>query len=214
MDDGSDGSNNNANDNDNDGYGTDDDAGDDVDVDDDDDDGGGSGGGGGGDDDDDDDDDEDDDDDDDDVDDDDDAGGGSCGGGGGDDDDDEDGADDDDDVDDSENYSRVTSRLFFLTAPGGPPRNIRAWGVSDTSFGASWLPPLELNGRLEMYHLIYSTDLEKDYSQWRFKPEASNYTVVEGLKSFTTYYFRMVAYTRVGRGPPTEMFVVKTGKGG
>ena len=65
-----------------------------------------------------------------------------------------------------------------------------------------------------MYHLIYSTDLEKDYSQWRFKPEASNYTVVEGLKQFTTYYFRMVAYTRVGRGPPTEMFVVKTGKGG
>ncbi|XP_073227916.1 tyrosine-protein phosphatase Lar-like [Porites lutea] len=64
-----------------------------------------------------------------------------------------------------------------------------------------------------MYHLIYSTDLEKDYSQWRFKPEASNYTVVEGLKPFTTYYFRMVAYTRVGRGPPTEMFVVKTGKG-
>ena len=127
---------------------------------------------------------------------------------------DDDDDDDDDNDDDSENYSRVTSRLFFLTAPGGPPRNIRAWGVSDTSFGASWLPPLELNGRLEMYHLIYSTDLEKDYSQWRFKPEASNYTVVEGLKPFTTYYFRMVAYTRVGRGPPTKMFVVKTGKGG
>ena len=123
--------------------------------------------------------------------------------------------DDDDDDYDDENSSHVTSRLFFFfTAPGGPPRNIRAWGVSDTSFGASWLPPLELNGRLEMYHLIYSTDLEKDYSQWRFKPEASNYTVVEGLKPFTTYYFRMVAYTRVGRGPPTEMFVVKTGKGG
>ena len=103
---------------------------------------------------------------------------------------------------------------LFFTAPGGPPRNIRAWGVSDTSFGASWLPPLELNGRLEMYHLIYSTDLEKDYSQWRFKPEARNYTVVEGLKPVTTYYFRMVAYTRVGRSPPTKMFVVKTGKGG
>ena len=129
-------------------------------------------------------------------------------------DDDDDDGDDDDGDGDSENSSRVTSQLFFLTAPGGPPRNIRAWGVSDTSFGASWLPPLELNGRLEMYHLIYSTDLEKDYSQWRFKPEASNYTVVEGLKPFTTYYFRMVAYTRVGRGPPTEMFVVKTGKGG
>ena len=128
-------------------------------------------------------------------------------------DNDEYGTDIDDDDDDDENSSHVTSRLFF-TAPGGPPRNIRAWGVSDTSFGASWLPPLELNGRLEMYHLIYSTDLEKDYSQWRFKPEASNDTVVEGLKPFTTYYFRMVAYTRVGRGPPTEMFVVKTGKGG
>ena len=118
------------------------------------------------------------------------------------------GNDDDDDDDDELHGS------FFFTAPGGPPRNIRAWGVSDTSFGVSWLPPLELNGRLEMYHLIYSTDLEKDYSQWRFKPEARNYTVVEGLKPVTTYYFRMVAYTRVGRGPPTKMFVVKTGKGG
>ena len=104
--------------------------------------------------------------------------------------------------------------MLPLTAPGTPPRNVQAKGLSDTSFEATWLPPLEPNGIIRGYRLKYSNDLTKDFHQWQFKVAAFNQAVVTGLQRTTTYYFKLLALNNAGEGPLTKMFAVKTAQGG
>lgn len=44
--------------------------------------------------------------------------------------------------------------FLFIVAPSGPPNNVRAIEVTNTSITVSWNPPLFLNGVLK-YYLIY-----------------------------------------------------------
>lgn len=108
----------------------------------------------------------------------------------------------------------VNSLYYPSLAPGSPPRNIQAKGTSDNSFEATWLPPLEPNGIIRGYRLFYSTDLKKDFKQWQYKTSALNQTDVTGLQRETTYFFRLMSYNDAGEGPLTELFAVKTARGG
>ncbi|KAK2569595.1 Receptor-type tyrosine-protein phosphatase delta [Acropora cervicornis] len=112
--------------------------------------------------------------------------------------------------------SKPSSLLEVTThekAPGTVPRNIQARGISDNSFEATWLPPLEPNGLIYGYRLFYTTDLTTDFSLWRYKPSAENETVVERLQRHTTYYFRIAAYNVIGQGPLTGLYAVKVARG-
>jgi len=104
--------------------------------------------------------------------------------------------------------------MFPSLAPGSAPRNVQAKGTSGNSFGATWLPPLEPNGIIRGYRLYYSTDLKKEISQWQFKTSAFNQTDVTGLQTHTTYYFKVRSYNSAGTGPLTDLYAVKTGRGG
>lgn len=111
-------------------------------------------------------------------------------------------------------FLQLTLVFFSFSAPGTVPRNIQARGISDNSFEATWLPPLEPNGLIYGYRLFYTTDLTTDFSLWRYKPSAENETVVERLQRHTTYYFRIAAYNVIGQGPLTGLYAVKVARGG
>ena len=108
----------------------------------------------------------------------------------------------------------VYVRFLPSPAPGTPPRNIQAKGLSDRSFGATWLPPSQPNGYISAYRLYYVTDPKLKIDRWFFSATGFNETEVTGLRKMTTYYFRVVAYNSAGIGPFSDLFAVKTAKGG
>lgn len=104
--------------------------------------------------------------------------------------------------------------LFPSSAPGTPPRNIQAKGLSDTSFEATWLPPSQPNGEILGYRLYYVTDPKLKIDQWLYRASADNQTQITGLLKTTTYYFKLIAYNSAGEGPLSDLFAVKTAQGG
>lgn len=103
---------------------------------------------------------------------------------------------------------------FPSPAPGTPPRNIQAKGLSDTSFEATWLPPSQPNGEILGYRLYYVTDPKLKIDQWLYRASADNQTQITGLLKTTTYYFKLIAYNSAGEGPLSDLFAVKTAQGG
>lgn len=95
-------------------------------------------------------------------------------------------------------------------APGTPPTNVQAWGISDTSFKATWLPPSQPNGRLTGYRLYLTTNLK---GKWLYRVSGENEMIVRGLQKKTTYYYTLYAYNSVGEGPYSGTYAVKTSKG-
>lgn len=100
------------------------------------------------------------------------------------------------------------------SAPGTPPRNIQAKGLSDSSFEATWLPPSQPNGEILGYRLYYVTDPKLKIDQWLYRASADNQTQITGLLKKTTYYFKLIAYNSAGQGPLSDLFAVKTAQGG
>lgn len=101
--------------------------------------------------------------------------------------------------------------LLHFLAPGTPPTNVQAWGISDTSFKATWLPPSQPNGRLTGYRLYLTTNLK---GKWVYQVSGENEMIVRKLQKKTTYYYTLYAYNDVGEGPYTGTYAVKTSKGG
>ncbi len=104
--------------------------------------------------------------------------------------------------------------IVSIPAPGTPPHNIQAKGLSDTSFEATWLPPSQPNGEILGYRLYYVTDPKLKIDQWLYRASAENQTQITGLLKMTTYYFKLIAYNSAGEGPLSELYAVKTAQGG
>ncbi|XP_061450737.1 neogenin isoform X3 [Rhineura floridana] len=89
----------------------------------------------------------------------------------------------------------------------GPAPNIRAYANSPTSVTISWATPLSGNGEIQNYKLYYmekGTDNEQDIDVGGL-----SYTI-NGLKKYTEYSFRVVAYNKHGPGVSTQDVVVRT----
>ncbi|XP_064933191.1 neogenin isoform X3 [Columba livia] len=89
----------------------------------------------------------------------------------------------------------------------GPAPNIRAYAGSPTSVTVSWETPLSGNGEIQNYKLYYmekGQDTEQDVDVGGL-----SYTI-NGLKKFTEYSFRVVAYNKHGPGVSTQDVVVRT----
>ncbi|NWQ78420.1 NEO1 protein, partial [Columbina picui] len=89
----------------------------------------------------------------------------------------------------------------------GPAPNIRAHAGSPTSVTVSWETPLSGNGEIQNYKLYYmekGQDTEQDVDVGGL-----SYTVT-GLKKYTEYSFRVVAYNKHGPGVSTQDVVVRT----
>uniref|UniRef100_A0A2K6FCQ0 Neogenin 1 n=1 Tax=Propithecus coquereli TaxID=379532 RepID=A0A2K6FCQ0_PROCO len=91
----------------------------------------------------------------------------------------------------------------------GPAPNIRAYATSPTSITVTWGTPLSGNGEIQNYKLYYmekGTDKEQDIDV-----SSHSYTV-NGLKKYTEYSFRVVAYNKHGPGVSTQDVAVQTTK--
>ncbi|XP_013374457.1 PREDICTED: neogenin isoform X5 [Chinchilla lanigera] len=89
----------------------------------------------------------------------------------------------------------------------GPAPNIRAYPASPTSITVTWETPVSGNGEIQNYKLYYmekGTDIEQDVDV-----SSHSYTI-NGLKKYTEYSFRVVAYNKHGPGVSTQDVAVRT----
>uniref|UniRef100_A0A7N5KPR5 Neogenin n=1 Tax=Ailuropoda melanoleuca TaxID=9646 RepID=A0A7N5KPR5_AILME len=89
----------------------------------------------------------------------------------------------------------------------GPAPNIRAYAASPTSITVTWETPLSGNGEIQNYKLYYmekGTDKEQDVDV------SSHSHTINGLKKYTEYSFRVVAYNKHGPGVSTQDVAVRT----
>ncbi|XP_030630781.1 neogenin [Chanos chanos] len=89
----------------------------------------------------------------------------------------------------------------------GPAPNLQVLSVTPTSVTLSWERPLTGNGEIQTYKVYYvergqETEQDMDVT-------GLSYTMT-GLKKFTVYSFRVVAYNKHGPGVSTEDITVRT----
>ncbi|XP_077641990.1 neogenin isoform X9 [Lonchura striata] len=89
----------------------------------------------------------------------------------------------------------------------GPAPNIRAFSGSPTTVTVTWETPLSGNGDIQNYKLYY---MEKGQHTEQDVEVAGLAHTVTGLKKFTEYSFRVVAYNKHGPGVSTHDVVVRT----
>uniref|UniRef100_A0A674HYB2 DCC netrin 1 receptor n=1 Tax=Terrapene triunguis TaxID=2587831 RepID=A0A674HYB2_9SAUR len=89
----------------------------------------------------------------------------------------------------------------------GPVENLRAVSTSPTSILLSWEPPAYANGPVQGYRL-FCTETATGKEQ-NIDVDGLSYKL-EGLKKFTEYTLRFLAYNRYGPGVSTEDLTVMT----
>ncbi|NWT39301.1 DCC protein, partial [Chroicocephalus maculipennis] len=89
----------------------------------------------------------------------------------------------------------------------GPVENLRAVSTSPTSILVSWDPPAYANGPVQGYRL-FCTETATGREQ-NVEVDGLSYRL-EGLKKFTEYTLRFLAYNRYGPGVSTEEVTVTT----
>lgn len=89
----------------------------------------------------------------------------------------------------------------------GPAPNLRALATSPTSITVSWEMPLLGKGEIQNYKLYY---MEKGLGNEQDVDVGGLSYTINGLKKYTDYSFRVVAYNKHGLGVSTEDVVART----
>ena len=103
-------------------------------------------------------------------------------------------------------------KLFSAVAvPSSPPQNIKAVALSGTSISVSW--DKKTNPNITGYIVFYKekSKLSDPYSSMATTGQSVN---LIGLKVYTKYALRVLAYTNLGNGIPSEMFYITTNESG
>uniref|UniRef100_A0A670IWD5 DCC netrin 1 receptor n=1 Tax=Podarcis muralis TaxID=64176 RepID=A0A670IWD5_PODMU len=103
-------------------------------------------------------------------------------------------------------YNEWGQEKAHMQVPG-PVENLRAVSVSPTSILITWEPPAYANGPVQGYRL-YCTEVVTGKEQ-NIEVDDLSYKL-EGLKKFTEYTLRFLAYNRYGPGVSTEDLTVRT----
>ncbi|XP_041849575.1 receptor-type tyrosine-protein phosphatase F-like isoform X2 [Melanotaenia boesemani] len=99
-------------------------------------------------------------------------------------------------------------------APSSPPLHIQALMLSASTMLVQWAPPDEPNGQIRGYRVYYSTDMTAPLSAWqKHNTDVCSLTIISGLIPDTTYSLRVLGFTSVGDGPPSDILQVKTQQG-
>lgn len=100
-------------------------------------------------------------------------------------------------------------------APSSPPLHVQARMLSSSTMLVQWEPPEEPNGQIRGYRIYYTTDPEVQLSAWlKHNTDDSRLTTISGLTTNVTYSLRVLGFTSVGDGPPSDVLQVKTQQGG
>ena len=99
--------------------------------------------------------------------------------------------------------------ICFLIAPTAP-RSLTLGEVTDTTVTLSWMLPDPPNGIITQYQVQYRITGGGSFGNNQMTTDLT-YTVT-GLMTGTQYYFRVRAFTVVGRGPPSNVVTALVGK--
>ncbi|XP_028833167.1 receptor-type tyrosine-protein phosphatase S isoform X6 [Denticeps clupeoides] len=95
-------------------------------------------------------------------------------------------------------------------APASPPRNILARIISHNTVMVRWEEPEEPNGQIKGYRVYYTIDSSQPMSLWQIQNVQDNViTTIQNLSPSETYTIRVLAFTSVGDGPPSDPIHVK-----
>ncbi|XP_056606924.1 protein tyrosine phosphatase receptor type Fa isoform X10 [Triplophysa dalaica] len=99
-------------------------------------------------------------------------------------------------------------------APSSPPLRVQARMLSATTMLVQWEAPEEPNGQIRGYRVYFTSDLHLPLSTWqKHNTEDGSLTTISGLVPDITYGLRVLAFTSVGDGPPSDVLQVKTQQG-
>ncbi|KAJ1167065.1 hypothetical protein NDU88_007458 [Pleurodeles waltl] len=99
-------------------------------------------------------------------------------------------------------------------APSSPPLKVQARMLSASTMLVQWEPPEEPNGQIRGYRVYFTTDADQPFNTWqKHNVDSSHLTTVGSLITGTTYSMRVLAFTSVGDGPPSDIIQVKTQQG-
>uniref|UniRef100_A0A671YWF4 Receptor-type tyrosine-protein phosphatase F n=1 Tax=Sparus aurata TaxID=8175 RepID=A0A671YWF4_SPAAU len=114
----------------------------------------------------------------------------------------------------SEYEFRVMATRTGEQAPSSPPLHVQARMLSASTMLVQWEPPEEPNGQIRGYRVYYSSDLTAPLSAWqKHNTDDSSLTTISGLIPDITYSLRVLGFTSVGDGPPSDILQVKTQQG-
>ncbi|XP_054646630.1 protein tyrosine phosphatase receptor type Fa isoform X13 [Dunckerocampus dactyliophorus] len=99
-------------------------------------------------------------------------------------------------------------------SPSSPPLHVQARMLSPSTMLVQWEPPEEANGQIRGYRVYYSADQEAPLSAWqKHNTDDSQLTTIADLTPDVTYSVRVLGFTSVGDGPPSDVLLIKTQQG-
>ncbi|XP_062337982.1 receptor-type tyrosine-protein phosphatase F isoform X4 [Osmerus eperlanus] len=99
-------------------------------------------------------------------------------------------------------------------APSSPPLAVQARMLSASTMLVQWEPPEEPNGQIRGYRVYYTSDMDAPLSAWqKHNTDDSRLTTISSLTTDITYSLRVLGFTSVGDGPPSDVLQVKTQQG-
>ncbi|XP_036952136.1 immunoglobulin superfamily DCC subclass member 4 isoform X2 [Acanthopagrus latus] len=100
-------------------------------------------------------------------------------------------------------FSGTVEESTLSDRPSTPPEELQLSALDSSSVLVSWRPPLEPNGIIISYRILYSGNLSQPEHLWGNLSQDGSITSVEvqGLFGGTRYFFKMGASTEVGPGP-------------
>ncbi|XP_031430443.1 protein tyrosine phosphatase receptor type Fa isoform X9 [Clupea harengus] len=99
-------------------------------------------------------------------------------------------------------------------APSSPPLHVQARMLSPSTMLVQWKPPEEPNGQIRGYRVYYTENLQAPLSTWqKHNTDFSELTTISSLTPDITYSLRVLGFTSVGDGPPSDVLQVKTQQG-
>ncbi|KAM9311941.1 immunoglobulin superfamily DCC subclass member 4 [Gastrophryne carolinensis] len=109
-------------------------------------------------------------------------------------------------------YSNIVEKMTFPDRPTSPPTDLVAQPLSQSSVQVHWRPPLESNGIIVQYLILYTSNKSYPDELWTHVTKEGNVfsTEVQELHSLTKYYFKLGAKTATGWGPYSNVVEVET----
>ncbi|XP_039346016.1 immunoglobulin superfamily DCC subclass member 4 isoform X3 [Mauremys reevesii] len=109
-------------------------------------------------------------------------------------------------------FGSVVERFTLPDRPSTPPSDLRLHPVNPYAVQVHWCPPVEPNGIIVEYVILYNANNTQPDDMWTLLRKEGNIfsTEVRGLESDTRYYFKMGAKTVVGSGPYSNVKDVHT----